>query len=226
MKISNFEVQVTSPEGVPFYEVLDPHTREVYVVAEAGKMFELRYKATLYSNLRPGHSLFVRTRIDGKTTGVSSILAGRSDSGVLEAKHIGFVRHGDKHGIQYDLFKFASATADEGIEARSLEFQQGRIEVNIHETVEQVGKTVDHSNVGPTKVAKVPSLPEGNLKKKCYLFASKKNSHWSSILCAGKKFFLAPSLTTASAGVQSSSHGFSSRTYVDVCLFWNFLNFL
>lgn len=173
MKIGNFEVQVTSPEGLPFHEVLDASTGEVYVVAESGKRFELRHRGDPRSvHLLPdGHAFFFSAKIDGRGTGTTvKVIRGK-----YECKHVGFLHHGDANSATYDLFEFASATPNEAVQANSSEFQEGKIEVIVQETqrapgVTQCKPTQDYTG------SKVPSLPEG------------------------KKFFLAPSLTTASAG--------------------------
>ncbi len=90
--------------------------------------------------------------------------------------------------ITYDLFKFAEAAADSGTMAESLAFAEGRITVS----VEEVQASGEDSNVAASvkynQPAAVASLPEG------------------------KKFFLAPSLTTAVGG-EMVSRGFSAVRY-------------
>ena len=71
MKVSILEVQVTSPEGVPFHEVQDPRTGEIYVVARAGKQFELRFKvdSKFLSYLVRDHIYQIGAVIDGRNIG-------------------------------------------------------------------------------------------------------------------------------------------------------------
>jgi hypothetical protein len=166
MKISHFEVQVTSPEGVPFHEVLDPTTGEIYVVAEPGKRFELRYRVDpSYYCLPANNQYAIRAQIDGKRVGVARSFR----VGFYEAKHVGFVLRGDTSGITYDLFKFASATANEEVEASSTEFQEGKIEVSFQHTKEVPGKNMYVApNASVNQGPAVPSLPEGDLKIRKY----------------------------------------------------------
>jgi hypothetical protein len=159
-------------------------------VAQAGKQFELRYKvdSQFLSHFHRVRKYVVGV-IDGRNIGSGKTIAKDHN----HAKQIGFVRQGDASGISFDLFKFATAAAaDEAVEAESLEFSQGKIEITLQERRQVPGKNnyvaKGSSCIAPT----VPSLPEG------------------------KKFFLAPSLTTASAGVHVSKSGFSTKKYVNV----------
>lgn len=91
--------------------------------------------------------------------------------------------------ITYDMFKFAAAAADSSHLAQSLAFAEGRITVEAEE-VEATGKaaadvSIHHSSY---RAAEVAALPEG------------------------KKFFLAPSLTTASGGT-TVARGYSNVRY-------------
>ena len=158
MRIGYFEVQVTSPESIPFHEVQDPSNGEIYIVAEAGKRFEVRYRIDPHriSVLAPGHRFLVNTDIDGRNTGSSKIIGG----GANEGKHIGFVRNGDAQGITYDLFQFASATAQDDVEAESLDFQEGKIDVVFKEAREMPGKKMPNVSQNP-HTSHVPTLPEG-----------------------------------------------------------------
>jgi hypothetical protein len=161
MKIGNFEVQVTSPEGLPFHEVCDSSTGEIYIVAEAGERFELRYRTdprSVAQLLPHSHEFFFMPKIDGRCTGVAAPIK----HGTYEGKHVGFVRHGDAEKITYDLFKFASATANEAIEANSsMEFKEGKIEVTVQEN-RPVPEKGQFTRFQDNKVSKVPSLPEGS----------------------------------------------------------------
>ena len=80
----------------------------------------------------------------------------------MEEKLIGFVIEGNPAGITYDLFKFAAAAADGAVEARDLDFQQGKIEVVLQEVKEE-GVEQINSTYGRLQDSKVPSLPEGKI---------------------------------------------------------------
>lgn len=191
MRLSDIEVKVKSPGGSLFHEVLDPNTGSVYVVASPGSLFEIHVIASPnnFFGGGPGGRLFLaRCSVDGRELGHSVVLSARHPA----LKFVGFVREGNSKSITYDLFKFAAATPDDGTsQAESLEFKEGSIIITISEVVD-LGQTEIEYNIAQSKDlqngAKVPSLPEG------------------------KKFFLAPSLTTASGGAHKTS-GFSNTKY-------------
>lgn len=161
MKIGDFEVQITSPEGLPFHEICDPSTGEIYVVAEPGKQFELRYRVNHRSvSLLPyRHEFHVGAKIDGRDANSLTRLTTKK----YEGKHFGFVRHGDAKGTSYDLFKFASATAgnEAGQANLSTEFQVGKVKVTVQEYQPASGLS-EYVGTRDNTGSKVPSLPEGS----------------------------------------------------------------
>lgn len=187
MRISGFEVCVTSPAGVPFHEVHDPRSNDVYVVASPGSLFEIR--AEVFPERSSGGRLHrIKVDVDGRSTGVCKTFGGNNAN---KGSFVGFVRQGSSKSITYDLFKFAAAPEDGNTKAQSLDFKEGRIVV----TIDQVFNAGPRLESAPSQYnnagAKVPKLPEG------------------------KKFFLAPSLTTTSGGTHTSQ-GFSNIQYTTV----------
>ena len=175
MKLRGFEVQVTSQTGQPFHEVVDNQTGEVYIVAEADKIFEIRYSILSAERANRGKKYAFCTKVDGKSTGRMDICA---DSNTGWIKTVGFVVERSQKDTKFDLFKFAAASHDHNNIAQSSKFKEGRIKVRVHKAV------LEQTNVSPSAytkkhvpISKVPSLGEG------------------------KKFFLAPSLMTSSGGI-------------------------
>jgi hypothetical protein len=188
MRLAGFEVKVTSPAGEPFHEVVDPKTKEVYIVAAAGKNFQIRC-FVLQQRANRGRTYLFKAKIDGKYTGSMEILY---DTQTEYASILGFLRQGSAECTTYDLFQFSAAEADQNALANSLVFTAGRFSVNISEVIEdQTRECIPTRTANYLTVSKVSSLPEG------------------------KKFFLTPSLKTTSGGV-SKREGFSTKTFKKV----------
>ena len=190
MRIGDFEVRVKPQNREPFYEVQDPQDGSVYVVACPGSLFEIQVSAS--PHLRGGRMLMVRCEVDGKNVGHCTIL----DQMTPKTKFVGFVEEGDSRSITYDRFKFAVAVAEK-TEAESVDFKEGRIRITFSEVRCAGYLEVPYEKPRDNKVgssSKVPSLPEG------------------------KKFFLAPSLTTASGGSRTGS-GFRNQKYTTASRF-------
>jgi hypothetical protein len=178
MKLAGFEVQITSQSGQPFLEVLDHQTNDVYIVAEAGKIFEIR-GFILPERRQCGKMYAFESKVDGRSTGTKKLL---SDNGKRShASMYGFLREGSQKGTTYDLFQFAAAPQDGNDLAQTLEFKEGRIVVRVHQVEAEYRKRKDYLKKPENREVKLPSLPEG------------------------KKFFFAPSLTTTSGGIINGS---------------------
>jgi hypothetical protein len=196
MILNNFEVQITSPSGQPFHEVVDTQTNDVYIVADPGKIFEIRCSILPPRNHR-GKIYRFSPEVDGQWPQVTKTL---KDHLTRHTSIVGFVRQGSHKSITYDLFKFAAAVPaedqgvlDQGVSAQFLKFNEGRIEVKVDEVVVAYRKPESKSRNqtgAPTNVT-VPSLPEG------------------------KKFFLAPSLVTTTGGT-STGKGFTKNKHKSV----------
>jgi len=133
---------------------------EIYVVAEAGKRFELRYRADPRSflPLPRGNEYHFSGKIDGRCLGTRMIIDSVRNTG----KQVGFARHGDATGVTYDLFKFAPAVANEAVQANLYtEFQEGKVELTVQE-YQPVSGFFEHKASQLNKASKVPSLPEGS----------------------------------------------------------------
>lgn len=186
MRISGFEVRVTSPEGVPFHEVKDPNSRDVYIVASPGSRFEIRVEV-LPESSSGGRLHSFNVKVDGRSIGVRKTL------GQNKARHsfVGFVREGNSKRVTFDLFKFAAAPQEEDTKAQSLDFKEGCIVIRADQVM-YAGRKINKATTQYNNASvKVPKLPEG------------------------KKFFMAPSLTTTSGGSHTTS-GFNNNKYTKV----------
>ena len=190
MRIGDFEVRVKPQNREPFYEVQDPQDGSVYVVACPGSLFEIQVSASPHL-LRGGRIFRVRCDVDGKGVGSHKLLKQRHP----QLAFVGFLKEGDSRITTYDRFKFAAAVPGENTTtAESLDFKEGRILITFSEVVCKGTTKKSYQKARDIKLegsAKVPSLPEG------------------------KKFFLAPSLTTATDGSHTGG-GFSTKIYSTV----------
>lgn len=201
MRVGEYQLQVVHPDGTAFYEVCDSEGN-FYVVAEPGETFLVRLtrldsdpKLPRNANRKSASAQIpvhrATMKIDGKCVGIGQVFKHPNSTRTFE----GFVKKGDESSITYETFVFAkpvvSNDASNHIKrAFSSDDEAGTIAVQVHQVI-ATGQSRSGSytaSADSLKTKAVQALPEG------------------------KKFFLAPSLTTATGKTTHAPNGFS-KTY-------------
>eukprot|EP00887_Chlorella_sp_A99_P001109 scaffold14.g1109.t1 len=183
MRSGPFEFTVVRADGSACPEVT--HNGKTYVVAAPGETFDL--KCTWHSAYpRPeGRAFNFFAKVDGQEVGTSLLLRRPNDSQTFK----GFLNAGDASSATFTSFVFAKPKEDARKAAHNLDFGgAGRLTCEVWDAVQ--GAPIQGPAYGPAALDNsIAKLPEG------------------------KKFFLAPSLTTARGALKHST-GLST-------VFWN-----
>ncbi|KAI7837478.1 hypothetical protein COHA_008671 [Chlorella ohadii] len=177
---------VRSGTNNPFPEVQQQSgAGTTYAVAAPGQEFEVQViqRATPYSYTSPPFAYLVDVHVDGQSVGYNKIFT-RPATSTFQ----GFLKAGDAQGTAYQGFVFSKPQETEAKQAHNLDFQEGKIKAIIT-PADLMGAAANQRIVGPAATNEsIAKLPEG------------------------KKFFMAPSLTTGKGGLKMGS-GFSQYCY-------------
>jgi len=193
MKVGDYRLELVRPDGRPFHQLRDTEGN-FYVVAVPGDAFNVQLsRSSASSSTRhpkkgnvPVHLAYLK--VDGRDVGIKK----KFSRGSQTLTFLGFLSHGDLNTTTYESFVFAKPAVSEDDNQTSPDSQTGRITVQVYQGISAGRRHSDYCAVASSTsqpLRSIPSLPDG------------------------KKFFLAPSLTTTGGQVTHGS-GFSSEKYV------------
>lgn len=177
-----FELRLVRGDGMPCPEV--EHNGRTYAVASSSTTFVVQIIKHLNPFVVPTPGIFhnAAVYVDGQSVGYTLSL---HRPGV--ATFHGFLESGDTESCTYRSFVFSAPLESEEKQATGLNFVEGSIKVAVWLAMETATPLAQDRMYGPaTTNESVAKMPEG------------------------KKFFLAPSLTTGK-GARRQGRGFSHR---------------
>ncbi|PRW51073.1 pyrroline-5-carboxylate reductase [Chlorella sorokiniana] len=170
VRIGDWELRLVRPEGgEPFPEVQDSGGGTTYAVAAPGLAFEVqltRHVDPLTAEI--GGLYTALLRVDGQRVGYSHVFNTAATTRYFE----GFLRMGDASMSALQGFVFSKPQETEAKQAHAVDFQEGKIQCKVFPSETTAERSLPRYTSPATTNESIAKLPEG------------------------KKFFMAPSLTT------------------------------